>query len=346
LRSGSDSAAGARRLGFRILEINPGTVRTILVVKPSSMGDVIHTLPAVHALKQAWPNARITWLVNTEWAPLLAGNPDIERTIAFPRSRFRGWRGWLRIPRWCIRLAEEKPDLVLEFQGLARSALLAKACRPGRILGLSDAREGATLLYDKTVSVGKAEHAVERYLRLVAALNVPIQRPVHFPLPAGVAPASFPISEPYVLLHPFSRGAGKSIEPRLVAALCQELASVPVVLAGRTRESPELPPNCLNLLNRTSIPELIWLVRHAGFTVSVDSGPMHIAAAVSPRLLAIHTWSDPRLVGPYEPEAFIWKAGRIMRVADFCPSEAEAESPFTEAHVKATAAFIRTQLAG
>jgi heptosyltransferase-1 len=324
--------------------MNPGIVRTILIVKPSSMGDVIHTLPAVHALKEGWPDARITWLINTEWAPLLAGNPDIDRIIEFPRSRFRGWRGWLQIPRWLTGLAAEKPDLVLEFQGLARSALLAKASRPGRIVGLSDAREGGALLYNQTVNVGNAGHAVDRYLRLVEALGVPVHRPVHFPLPAGDEPAGAPVSEPYVLLHPFARGAGKSIDSQVVAALCRELSPLPVVLAGRSAESPDLPSNCRNLLNRTSITELIWLVRHARFTVSVDSGPMHIAAALSPRLLAIHTWSDPRLVGPYEPEAFIWKAGKITRVADLSSADAEAQTPFTESHVQATAAFIQTQL--
>jgi ADP-heptose:LPS heptosyltransferase len=76
----------------------------------------------------------------------------------------------------------------------------------------------------------------------------------------------------------------------------------------------------VNLLNRTTLPELCWLLRHARFTVSVDSGPMHIAAAVSANLLSIHTWSDPRKVGPFNshaPGAWIWKDGKIGRMADF-----------------------------
>ncbi len=69
----------------------------------------------------------------------------------------------------------------------------------------------------------------------------------------------------------------------------------------------------MNLANQTTLLQLIWLIRTAQFTISVDSGPMHIAAAISPRLVSIHTWSDPRRVGPYEPDAWIWRRGELVR---------------------------------
>ena len=69
----------------------------ILIVKPSSLGDIVHTLPAVAAIKQQRPDSRISWIVNTEWAPLLAGNPFVDEVIDFPRRDFRGIAGWLRI---------------------------------------------------------------------------------------------------------------------------------------------------------------------------------------------------------------------------------------------------------
>ena len=71
-----------------------------------------------------------------------------------------------------------------------------------------------------------------------------------------------------------------------------------------------------NLLNRTTLLELIWLIRRAQWVVSVDSGPMHMAAALTANLLSIHTWSDPRLVGPYQAEAWVWKGGELFQMKD------------------------------
>ena len=98
---------------------------------------------------------------------------------------------------------------------------------------------------------------------------------------------------------------------RCVERICEALMPVPVVVAGRADADLALPSNGINL-RRMSLTELIWLIRRAAFTVSVDSGPMHIASAITSRLLGIHTWSDPRRVGPYNLEAWIWKAKQIV----------------------------------
>lgn len=291
--------------------------REILVLKPSSLGDVVHTLPAVALVKRRWPEARLRWLINPEWAPLLEGNPHIDEIIVFPRRELRGLRGLTRIVPWARGLrGKVRADLVLDFQGLLRSGLIAKLCRAegGRIVGLSDAREGSRLFYDQIADVGGIAHAVDRYLALVASLGIDIAGPLEWPLPTGNAPAGFSESEPFVLLHPFSRGEGKSLSPEDVAKFCRELAPRRVVLAGRSEQRVVGGENVTDLLNRTTIPELIWLIRRATFVVSVDSGPMHIAAALTPRLLSVHTWSDPRKVGPYHPDAWVWKDAALFQV--------------------------------
>ena len=117
--------------------------REILIVKPSSLGDIVHTLPTVAAIKRHWPCAHLRWMVNPEWAPLLEGNPHVDEVVLFPRRDFRGLRGAMRIAPWARALRERvNADLVLDFQGLLRSALISKLCRAdgGRIVGLSDAR--------------------------------------------------------------------------------------------------------------------------------------------------------------------------------------------------------------
>jgi heptosyltransferase-1 len=318
--------------------------RHALVVKPSSLGDIVHTLPAVHALKSAWPETEISWLVNTEWMPLLEGNPDLTRVIAFPRREFRGWRGCGKLARWAPALRVHQPDLALDFQGLARSALLSRASGAKRIHGLSDARECAGLLYHRTVRVNPTQHSVERYLALVEDLGIEVQRPLQFRLPAGDRPAGFAAGEPYLLLHPFSRGAGKSLTTEALRELCSAVAPWPVVLVGRSHENWAEHRGVTSLLNQTSIAELIFLIRHAAWTVSVDSGPMHIAAALTDKLLGIHTWSDPRLVGPYRSDAWVWKGGAISQVANLEPQQLQGAAPFAPEHAPAVARFLRDRL--
>ncbi len=311
--------------------------RRILVLKPSSLGDVVHTLPAVAALKSHWSQSEITWLINPEWAPLLEGNSDVTRIKIFPRRELGGLLGWTRFPQWLATL--EKPDLAVDFQGLLRTALIARLVGSKKIIGLSDAREGSTFFYHQAVRLpDEPLHAVERYLRLARELTgTPIKNPV-FPLPAGTPPAES-IPSRFILLHPFSRGEGKSLSAADVAELSRELHPQNIVLVGGNHPVENLPSNVLNLLGKTTLAELIWLIRHAEFTISVDSGPMHIAAAITSKLLSIHTWSDPRLVGPYNPEAWIWKNGAITQMGSYRWSPNEKTRPPAPSEI---AEFCRT----
>jgi len=317
-------------------------IRTLLVVKPSSLGDIVHTLPVASLIKRAWPDTRLRWLINPEWAPLLEGNPDINEVIPFPRRELGGGTKVIKQVRWLRKVrARYRSDLVLDFQGLLRSAIVGRACRGQSFLGLSDAREGARFFYDRTAPVNRDSHAVDRYLNLAALLGLEITGPLEWKLPAGTPPACIETylgqQEPFILLHPFSRGKGKSLSRKETEVFCR---AVPfrVVVAGRTDEAPLTAlPNVINLLNQTSISELIWLIRQARFVVSVDSGPMHIAAALQKPLLSIHTWSDPARVGPYHPEAWVLQDNTIFRMRQIGePAESRLPAP----GIEAVAAFV------
>jgi ADP-heptose:LPS heptosyltransferase len=309
-----------RALSLRVFEFQNSAPASVFIVKPSSLGDVVHTLPAVALVKKRWPQAELRWLVNPEWAPLLAGNPHIDEVVLFPRGEFRGISGLRKVLPWARSLPARRADLVLDFQGLLRSALISRLVRGRCAVGLSDAREGARFFYDRVADVAGIEHAVDRYLQLVRTIGIDPTPPFEWPLPPGEPPAEFSSAEPFILVHPFSRGAGKSLTPAQVEELCRALAPRRVVLVGRTSETVPPLEHVTDLLNRTNISELIWLIRQAAFVVSVDSGPMHIAAALTPRLLSIHTWSDPRKVGPYCEKAWIWKNGSLFQ--QHSPSEA------------------------
>ena len=319
---------------------------SILIIKPSSLGDVVHTLPAVAALKKFWPKSSIRWLVNPEWAPVLDGNPHLDRVHLFPRAQFRGVSAAWRMLQWARSFGREhSAELVLDFQGLLRSAVIGRFARGKRLHGLSDAREGAGWFYDSKARLelqrASPMHAVDRYLALVQSLGVPLAGTtgLDWPLPDAPLPAGFATEEPYVVLHPFSRGKGKSLSVPEVQLLCQTMAPQRVILLGRSNLELPRMEHVENYLNRTSLAESISMLRGASWVVSVDSGPMHLAAALSPRVLSIHTWSDPRKVGPYPSEAWVLKDSKIRRRRE---DEADG-APATD--MKAVGAWVLNQLA-
>jgi len=315
---------------------------SVLVVKPSSLGDVVHALAPLAALRAHWPGTRVSWVVNPAWAPVIEGGGVADEIIPFPREQFRGFGGALRFLSWCRGLRGRRPDLVLDLQGLFRSYWIGRSARPGAMVGLSDAREGARLLTPFTADVSKATHAVDRYFAAVRELGVGIPERPRFPLPPGEPYPPAPC--PFVVLHPLARGTGKSLGDQATLALIHALDPLPVVLVGRGTSPAPLPASVTDLVNRTTLAQLIGVLRQAAFTVSVDSGPMHLAAALSPRVLGLHGWSDPRRVGPYDREAGVWKAGRLWKVGDYDGTTGDALPGPSD--VQPIADWVRARVSG
>lgn len=306
--------------GIADLFSNAFPPRRLLLIKPSSMGDIIHALPVVAALHQAWPKTEIRWLIHPAFQEVIAGHPALGEPLLFPREEFRGISGAIRSLFWARTLREWLPDLAIDLQGLLRSALMAHYSGAKRILGLSDAREGASFFYSATATVSKKDHAVTRYLSILDLLGIP-QGPPAFFLPEGKIPKGFLIKEPFVVLHPYARGEAKNLNEEQVIAFCKALGSVSVILVGQGEKINSLPSNASDWTGRTTLLELIGILRKASFIVSSDSGPMHLAVALQPaKTLAIHRWSDPLRVGPWAAESFVWKSGIIARKAELTES--------------------------
>jgi heptosyltransferase-1 len=295
----------------------------ILIIKPSSLGDIVHTLPAVAAIRDANPDAEVTWVINPEWATLLRGNRDVDHLHIFPRGEFRGFRMAVRMWPWIRQTHRLRADVAFDFQGLFRSALIAKISGARKIYGLSDGREGSRLFYHQIARVVRSQHAVDRYLKLAESAGADLSQPMRFPIPSGDALPRFDPFPGFVVLHPYARGRRKSISRAVIEEFCRAFSPVRVVVVGKSSRRFSPPENCVDLSNQTTLLQLIWLLRNASFVISVDSGPMHIAAAVTSNLISIHTWSDPRRVGPYNSAAWIWKNGRLVRVSEL-DSTAEA----------------------
>jgi heptosyltransferase-1 len=264
----------------------------ILVVRLGAMGDIIHALPAVAALKHGYPGARLTWAVEPRWLPLLAANPHIDRTVPIDRHSPAGlaaaWRG----------LRAEPFDFAVDFQGLLKSAIAAAASDAPRIYGFDygQVRERAAAVFYTRQVRAAAAHVVDRNLELAAAAGA--AGPAEFPLPAGREEGELPAGD-FVLASPLAGWKSKQWPMEfygLVAARLKD-AGIPLVLNG----PPGAPfPRMEGAVRHESgIDGLIHATRRARAVIGVDSGPLHLAAALAKPGVAIFGPTDPARNGPY-----------------------------------------------
>lgn len=263
----------------------------ILVVRLSSMGDVIHALPAVASLKHSFPHSHVSWVIRTRWTPLLEGNPFVDEVIPFERT-LRGVIGTRR------KFREQKFDLAVDFQGLVQSALVATAARPDRIAGFhrSQVREKAATFFYSLCVEANSPHVVDRNLELAAAAGA--SSLLHtFSLPEGSPEGTLPDGK-FVLTSPLAGWGSKQWPVEFYQELAGRL-DVPLVVNG--------PPDAADILSTirgahvhlSGIAGLIHATRRAQAVIGVDSGPLHLAAALSKPGVAIFGPTDPSRNGPY-----------------------------------------------
>jgi len=291
--------------------------KSILIIKPGTLSDIVHTLPAIASLRDAHPAAKFTWVINPELAAVLRGNPDVNHVHFVPRGEFLGLGAPPSLMMWIKKTCELRPDLVLDFHGTIASALTAKITGAKKVLGISSAAFGARWLHHRSILVDRHSHPVERNLKLVECAGAMTGEALRCPIPSGDPLPRFDPHPPFVLLHPFARGHERSLSNAVIEDFCRALAPTRVVVVGQLYSKLNTPENCVDLTRQTSLLQLIWLIRLARFVVSVESGPMHVAAALTRNLLSIHVLTNPHSCGPYNPEAWIWKHGQLKRVEEF-----------------------------
>ena len=286
--------------------------RSVLVVRLGAMGDVIHALPAVARLRDAFPGARITWLIEPRWAPLLAENPCVDEVIEVPTAAWR--RHPLRPATWSEirglgrRLSAAGFDAALDFQGLLKSALLAQMSGAARVYGFArrELREPlAHLFYSQQVDTA-ANHVVEKNLALAAAAGAG-HGEVLFPLPQGKPQPDLPAGD-FVLASPVAGWKSKQWPPEYYARLAELLYRrsgtillIDCALSDRfyCEQIRRLAPAGSCQLHVSEIEGLIAATRRARAVVGVDSGPLHLAAALGVGGVAIFGQTDPARNGPY-----------------------------------------------
>jgi heptosyltransferase-1 len=266
-----------------------------LVVRLGAMGDILHALPAVRALKIGHPYTSLAWVVEPKWAPLLDGNPFVDHVISLRRDSFQGLVASYRA------LRESHYRFAVDFQGLLKSALVAAAAQPERIYGFDagQVRERVAALFYRPRISSSAAHVVDRNLDLAAAAGAICDGPPVFPLPSGRPEGDLPVGE-FVLASPLAGWASKQwplAHYRALAARLRSELGLPLVLNGPPGAPfGEIAPA---LAHYSGLPGLIDATRRATAVLGVDSGPLHLAAALSKPGVAIFGPTDPVRNGPY-----------------------------------------------
>lgn len=305
----------------------------ILVIKPSSLGDIIHALPFLKAVKDTFPEADVDWVISNSLKPLLEGHPLIHELIPLNKD---AWNKMGNLPAtvseisaFCKRLRSSHYDMAVDLQGLLRSGLIARAARADRKIGFADAREGSRFFYDVKVPVAEHAHAVDKCLKAAEALGAQAETAA-FLLPVDASAAArvkgLLGTVKYIVIVPSARWVSKRWPSKRFARLIS-MISLPCVLAGgredaiiaeritdAVREHPDsahpvTERNMINFCGKTDFRELTALIAGATAVVSNDSGPMHIAAALGVPTIAIFGPTDPVKTGPYG-----WQGGKNMKV--------------------------------
>jgi heptosyltransferase I len=268
----------------------------ILVVRTGAMGDVIHALPAVATLKHSFPGSSLSWIVHPRWLPLVEGNPYVDQLIPFDRRSLKSCREAWRL------LRARHYDFAVDLQGLVQSALIASVARAERIYGFHQSlvREKLAAAFYSSRVLTAAEHVVDRNLELAAAAGASTML-VTFPLPAGAPEGVLP-ERGFVLANPLAGWGSKQWPAEHYIALARALESemgLALVVNGAPGAEAALAQIKGAHVHVSGIAGLIDATRRAAAVVGVDSGPMHLAAALSKPGVAIFGPTDPDRNGPY-----------------------------------------------
>ncbi|HTX67415.1 MAG TPA: glycosyltransferase family 9 protein [Opitutaceae bacterium] len=282
----------------------------LLIIKPSSLGDIVHGLQVAASLKAQRSELRIAWIVRDLFESLVRTCEVVDRVYVFHRAE--GVRGFLKLMR---EVRQTHYDYVFDMQGLLRTGLMTWRARAAKKVGRCDAREGATFFYSKKVPLppaGAQSHALDVLLQFCPVLDAQpeLRGELRFREAADLNLGFIdgPRGQKPILIFPDSRRVEKRWNGfrQLTDLLLRDGSGRKVVWAGNNPvvyrdNAPD--GQFVNLTGNTSLVSLPALVRRAEWVISNDSGPMHLAAALGVKTLGLFGPTDPRLFGPYPPSS-------------------------------------------
>lgn len=283
----------------------PDNISRILVVKPSSLGDIVHSLPFLNSIRERFNDAEIHWVVARGLEGLLEGHPMIDHLLIINKDQWkkisRAAKTAGELKKLISDLKREKYDLVVDLQGLLRSGLITLATGAKVRVGFKESREGSTLFYTHRVRGGRDVHAVDRYLKVAAFLGCDTSD-IRFPLLDEPCTPGF---DEYAVIAPGARWMTKMWSPERFGELASLLPVKSVVIGSSSDEKvsnivvDNSRGSAISFSGRTNLRELVGLIKNARFMICNDTGPMHIAAALNVPVFAIFGPTNPARTGPY-----------------------------------------------
>jgi lipopolysaccharide heptosyltransferase I len=287
--------------------------RHILFVKPSSLGDIVHAMPTCAAIRRTYPKARLTWLVKRQWAGLVERIEGVDRVWPV-KSTLKGWLSQIS------PLRAERFDLVVDLQGLFRSAAIGWFSGSPLLVGFANGREGSSWFYSRRVPVPQLEmHAVDRYLLIAKAVGAMESGApeFRFRIPqtdhdevdrllsrSGVTPAMRWVAMNVSARWPTKRWPAASFAE--VADRLQQEGCGAVVMIGAPDERADVVAvmgkmniPAIDLAGATTVGLLPALLSKASLLITNDSGPMHVASAVGTPVVALFGPTSAARTGPY-----------------------------------------------
>ncbi len=310
--------------------------RRIAIIKPSALGDIVHALPVLTALRRRYPGAHIAWIVNRSYEPLLHSHPDLDETLPFDRHSGRRWgRAAFRFLRFLHRIRREEFDLAVDLQGLARSGLMAVATGAPRRVGLSSAREGGRWAYTDVIPVPDFQtlHAVDRYWLVVEALGAGTTAK-EFRVPIADSARRWAddqlqhLPRPWLVFGVGARWITKRWPPSHFAVLAQRAQAryggTAIMVGGPDETSlaqavvEKLTGRACDWTGKTSLPQLAAILANADIMVANDTGPLHLAVALGIPVVAPYTCTQVGRTGPYGAfagavETTVWCRGSCIK---------------------------------
>ncbi|MFH1146437.1 MAG: glycosyltransferase family 9 protein [Pseudomonadota bacterium] len=297
----------------------------ILIVKLSAIGDVVHSLPALYALREKFPSAHIVWLVEEAASGLLIGHPLLDRVII---SKRKTWLNDILKQGMCKKalseirsfvrdLRDTEYDIVLDLHALLKSGLLIWLSRSGRKIGYREGDEGSSVFLNERIAPYDLDrHAVLRYMNLAEHIGA---RPngYHFPIPVSDTDKNrvnellkgYEVSGSFIVINPVAKWETKLWDTGKFASLadrCIQELRLPVVFTGSRDDREEvrsmiaqMHEQAIDFCGRTNLGELAYLYSLSSVMITTDTGPMHIGAAVNARVVALFGPTAPWRTGPF-----------------------------------------------
>ena len=294
-------------------------LKNILIVKLSAIGDVIHALPVSYAIKETFPDSKITWVVEPPAYDLLKMNPCVDKIILFEKKKFKTFGGFFeKFFPFRKELQAEKYDAVLDLQGLFKSAAIAFFANANIKLGICNMREMSDKISKPVIGEHAQGHIVERYLDTARAIGCRVNN-VTFPIEipreeiynarAIMKEAGLDENKPYVVFAIGANWTNKRWRTDFFAELgdwLYKLKVTPVIIGGGQTDFKRaadiyalMEKSPVNLVNKTNLPQLAYVLENARLVIGGDTGPVHLAAGLKIRTLMLMGPTDANRNGPY-----------------------------------------------